>query len=90
MIIYRLTPEPHPITMEQLQAENPRTWFPAFPTAEDLLLFGVVMVQPTSPPRHNLAEGSYLCEIVQSENGEWSQEWRWVPAPDISSLSAEP
>jgi hypothetical protein len=90
MIIYRLAPTPTPITMEQLQAENPRTWFPAFPTAEDLPPFGVVMVQPTSPPPHSLADGSYTCEIVQSATGDWVQAWTWVPNPDLSSLTAEP
>lgn len=76
--------------MEQLEVENPRTWFPACPQPGELLAFGVVDVIPTNPPPHDLADGSYVCSITEHEADVWVQTWEWVPHPAMDSVTQDP
>ena len=69
-----------PVTMDQLRAENPRTWFPLEPTDADLAGFGIARVRPTPIPPHDpTCERCAETAPRLGPDGVWLQSWEIIP-----------
>lgn len=71
----------YPYTYTQLRQDNPQVSFPRNPDASLLAEYGVLVVEPASPPEPSDTVTKNVVEATPTlVNGVWTQTWREVEA----------
>lgn len=90
--LLRLSDLSWPCSREDLQNDNPATWFPPdLADAQPLADFGYVLPEPTDPPAHDPATHRAVeVRPTRADDGTWHQAWGLEALPPPPEPEPQP